>query len=393
MVKHCPKCMYPSSHPLGLYLVGETCSGCLTHEEKYSLDWNCRERTLYDFIKKIKKSTRSYDCVVPVIGDAEDFYVVNKVLQLGLNPLIVSVNDYFKNDIGWKNLHQLISHFDVDSIFYNPNISCYKELVRTSLRKFDHILLPFLQLHSSFPVHIAKDRNIPLIIWGQNQSIEQVGKFSHVDCVEMSRWSRRQHDLFGVEVDTLIGNGAQVDPLDLNYYHYPGIKDIYRSGVRGIYLSNYYPWDPLRQNHSTIDFGFQPQVNELSFDIYERAGSSVYYSFHDLLKRKRVGYGKIVDHVAREIRHGRITKSEGIALIQKYGNIQIDIKPFFNWLGVSKSGYDWFIKHRLDSVRCHVGSNQSEAQSIEIPYQVNKLLREAGIPEDEFLLMSKGIEI
>ena len=112
------------------------------------------------------------------MGDAEDFFVLQKVLKLGLNPLLVSVNDYFKNDIGWHNLHQLITYFDVDSMVYNPDISVYKDLVRTSLRKLDHILLPFLTLHTSFPVHIAKQRKIPLIVWGQNQSVEQVGKFS-----------------------------------------------------------------------------------------------------------------------------------------------------------------------------------------------------------------------
>ena len=100
------------------------------------------------------------------------------------------------------NLHNLITHFDVDSFVFNPNINVYKDLVRTSLRKFDHILLPFLSLHTSFPVHVAKERKIPLIIWGQNQAVEQVGKFSHHDKVEMSKWGRKEHDLFNCDINT-----------------------------------------------------------------------------------------------------------------------------------------------------------------------------------------------
>ena len=151
------------------------------------------------------------------------FYVVDKVLSLNLNPLLVSVNNYFLNDIGWSNLHNLITYFDLDSWVYNPEINTYKELIRTSLRKHTHFYLPWIQLHTSFPVHVANEKSIPLVIWGGNQSIEQVGKFSHDDCVEMSSWSRREHDLFNVDTLKLIGNGAQIHERNLNYYMYPSI--------------------------------------------------------------------------------------------------------------------------------------------------------------------------
>lgn len=34
-------------------------------------------------------------------------------------------NDYFKNDIGWKSLHNLLTYFDVYSVMYSPNIHIY----------------------------------------------------------------------------------------------------------------------------------------------------------------------------------------------------------------------------------------------------------------------------
>ena len=268
MKSKCKNCGYPINHPFGLTITENSCSGCLTHDEKYELNWSNRYDKLYDIVNKLKKKNKSkYDCIIPVIGDAEDYFVVSQVLKLKLNPLIVSVNSYFLNDIGWKNLHNLITHFDLDSIVYNPDITTYKELIRTSLRKYNHILLPFLQLHTSFPVHYANNKNIPLLIWGGNQSIEQVGKFSHLDEVEMTKWSRKEHDLFNVDIDRLIGNGAQVNERHLNYYYYPEIHKIGKK-LKGIYLSNYLPWDPLQQNYSTLDFGFTPQQNQSTFDIY-----------------------------------------------------------------------------------------------------------------------------
>jgi N-acetyl sugar amidotransferase len=391
MHRQCNKCLYDTNHPFGLSVYDDGCSGCLTHEEKYTIDWDKKLNELYGIVNDVKKKNRVYDCVVPVVGDAEDYFVLLKVLEIGLNPLVVCVNDYFKNDIGWHNLHQLITYFDIDSIVFNPDIRVYKDLVRTSLRKYDHILLPFLTLHTSFPIHIAKDRKIPLIVWGQHQSVEQVGKFSHHDKVQMSAWSRKEHDLFGIDIDTLIGNGAQVQERDLNYYKYPNIASLEKSSIKGIYLSNYMKWDPLKQNSGMVKFGFIPQHNNSSFDIYERAGSSVYYQFHDLLKYKRVGYRKIRDHLAREIRHGRVTRDEAIAIESKYGKSNVDVNKFFDWLGMSKSGKEWFIMHRLKGYEHLIGSEFES--KVQLPDKISATLKDSKKSQEEFLLFKKGIEI
>ncbi|WP_415249770.1 N-acetyl sugar amidotransferase [Sulfurimonas sp.] len=389
MYKQCSKCLYDTNHPFGLSIYHNECSGCSTHLEKYSINWNQKEEELRSIVKEVKKKSRTYDCIVPVIGDAEDYYVLLKTIELGLNPLVICVNDYFKNDIGWHNLHQLITYFDVDSIVFNPDIRVYKDLVRTSLRKYEHILLPFLTLHTSFPIHIAKDRKIPLIIWGQHQAIEQVGKFSHHDKVQMSAWSRKEHDLFGIDTNTLIGNGAQVQERDLNYYQYPSISKLESSGIKGIYLSNYMKWDPLKQNTQMIKFGFMPQHNTSSFDIYERAGSSVYYQFHDLLKYKRVGYRKIRDHLVREIRHGRITKIEAQQLEIQYNNSQVDVHQFFHWLDMSKSGIEWFILHKLQGFENLLGDHQMT--NIELPKKLDSLCKGGKNQKNDFIIFGKGI--
>lgn len=389
----CKKCLYPTSHPFGLQLNDGICSGCITHQEKNVINWQERREALFRILDEYIGKKRAYDCVVPVVGDAEDYYVLSLVLNLGLAPLVVCVNDYFKNDIGWHNLHNLITYFDVDSVIFNPDLNVYKELIRTSLRKHDSILLPFHNLHTSFPVHIACDRNIPLVIWGQNQSVEQVGKFSYLDSVEMSRWSRKQHDLFNVEIDTLIGNGAQVDTRRLNYYQYPDIKKISQQNVRGIYLSNFFRWDPLYQNSKMCQYGFWPEANSATFDPYERAGSSVYYNIHDLLKIKRTGYRKFDDHLAREIRHGRVNTVTLKYLKREYTSSPVNIKPFFKWLGVTESGYRWYVKHRLASF-----TNLIENEDSDRPAKISEhfpLIHESSefikTPSKHFILYAKGI--
>ena len=357
-----------------------------------NLFWILKNQELENIANWAKSKSNTYDCVVPVVGDAEDYYVISKVLDLGLNPLIVSVNSYFLNNIGWSNLQNLITHYDLDSWIYNPEIQTYKELIRTSLRKYNHMYLPWLQLHSSFPVHVAKEKKIPLIIWGGNQAVEQVGKFSHHDKVEMSSWSRIEHDLFGNDIDALMGNGAQVNERKVNYYRYPSISSL-GFNLKGIYLSNYMLWDPLSQNNRMISLGFKPQKNDSSFDPYERAGSSVYYQIHDLLKFERLGYRKITDHCSREIRHGRMSRTDAVKLEHDFINNTVNIMPFFNWLNVSKTGVEWFIEHKLLNSKKLISDCNVESKKYNCPQKVKSLLVNASEPDENFITYSKGIEI
>jgi N-acetyl sugar amidotransferase len=370
------------------------CLGCITHKEKYILDWSNRYDILIEEISKVKKDNQTYDCIIPATGDADDYFIVQEVLKLNLNPLIVSINSYFYNDIGWTNLHNLITHFDLDSWVYNPEIQTYKELIRTSLRKYNNMYLPWIQLFTSFPVHVAKEKSIPLIIWGANQSVEQVGKFSHKDSVEMSSWSRKEHDLFGQDINKLIGNGAQVNERKLNYYHYPNNLKSLSMKVKGIYLSNYIPWDPLKQNHlMTLKHGFVPESNNFSFDPYERAGSSVYYQFHDLLKYERLGYRKVTDHCSRELRHGRLTKTEALVIEDEYTNRLVDIKPFFDWLNVSKTGFEWYKSHRLYRSKHLISDTQISYEEKVLPNNLKSLISKSIKSQEHFINFGKGIKI
>ncbi len=395
-MKTCLKCNYPQNHPFGMsFDKSGICLGCITHDEKYEMDWDDKKIIFQELAEEYKKKSKSfYDCIIPVTGDAEDYHVVKIITDLGFNPLIVGVNDYFMNDIGWHNLHNLITHFDLDSLLYNPDIKMYKEMVSTSLRKYNHGMWPSHALRSAFPVHVAKQRKISLIVYGQNQSIEQVGKFSHYDEVQASHWSRVEHDLFGIKTKEMCGSGGHVDPKDITFYKYPKLKNLGRASLIGVYLSNYFLWDPLSQNSKVTNYGFQGELQSSTFDPYDRAGSSMYYGFHDLSKYIRCGYRKIDDHIAREIRHKRINLDDGIKIAKRYSNNLVYIKDFFDWLGVSESGYKWFVQHRLSSVK-HLISEKPvvSKNNNDLPFAIKKLVRGSKRAKSHFKKFAKGISL
>jgi len=347
-VIQCSQCLDDLNHPLGQVIDSSgLCTGCITHKEKDLIDWGKRwselEKKCTEILKK--GGNDAYDCIIPLNADAEDYYVVELALKLNLRPLLLYVNNYFGTDLSWKNLHTLETHFDLDLITFNPNIITYKEVVRTSLRKFNSIYWPYQAIKTAYPVRLALDMKIPLILWGGLQATEQVGKFSHNDEVEMSGWSRNQHDLFATDEVDFFGTGAQISNSEQFHYTYPDLKQANK--IKGIYLSNYVRWDPWRQNHNMLKYGFAPEKTQHTFDQYERAGSSVFYSIHDLLRLERHGYLKVRDHLSREIRHKRITINNAKELYALYASQYVDIKPFFDWIGSTDSGYKLLLKERF----------------------------------------------
>ena len=145
MINTCQNCLHGEAHPFGITYIGNICSGCHTHVEKDDLDWDVQYEKLLNIISKFKSKNQAssvYDCVIPIKGVAEDYFVVEQILHLGLNPLLVAINDYFFNDIGWHNLHNLITVFDLDSQIYSPNIKDYRELVATAFES-TRTFIPF----------------------------------------------------------------------------------------------------------------------------------------------------------------------------------------------------------------------------------------------------------
>jgi len=393
-ITQCSQCLDDIKHPMGqMFDESGLCTGCLTHKEKDSIDWDKKWLELKKKCTKILKngSINTYNCIIPLNADAEDYYIVELALKLNLRPLLLYVNSYFGTDLSWKNLHTLETNFDLDLITFNPNINTYKEAVRTSLRKFNSIYWPYQALKTAYPVRLALDMKIPLILWGGLQATEQVGKFSHDDEVEMSGWGRNQHDLFSIDNFDFFGTGAQISDSEQFHYTYPDLKQANK--VTGVYLSNYIRWDPWKQNHDMLKYGFTPENSKYTFDQYERAGSSVFYKIHDLFRLEKYGYLKVRDQLSREIRHGRISKNNAKIIYSEYLSKAMDVKPFFDWLGATDSGRKLFIKERLASCNHKISTREDVGidfkECFDVSYMQNK--GAAANIGKEFVIYHKGI--
>lgn len=357
----CKRCLYTTRHPLGLVLDGEgICSGCRIHEEKDSLDWPARWKLLEDLVAPYRVSSgKTYDCIVPVTGANDSYYIVYLVKEcLGLNPLLVTYNKYFNTPLGIRNLANLRIRFNCDILYQNVNPVSVKNITRTTLRELGSIYWPCIAGQTVFPVQTAVRYKVPLIIWGAHQGVEQVGMFSHENEVEMTRRYRKDHDLMGYEADDLLSIFNTLNEDDIWQYRYPVDSRISEVGVRGIYLGNYVRWDPKVQHEEMARlFGYQSARFSRTFDTHDHVDCYNYMDLHDHIKLLKQGYSKVTDHACREIRHGRITRDQGLRLVRKYEQSHIEYSQLFlKWLDIKRESLEFL----LNQHRNHSFWNQSE---------------------------------
>lgn len=352
MIQYCKRCFYSSAHPLNLTFDEEgVCSGCRVHEEKDELDWDLREKKLEQILISYKnQSGNNYDCIIPVSGARDSYFIVDTVKnKYGMNPLLVTYNKHYNTRVGIRNLAYLKVHFDCDLMTCTVNPETVKKVTKATLRKLGSIYWHCIAGQTVFPVQMAVKLKIPLIIWGAHQGVDQVGMFSHLDEVEMTRKYRKEHDLMGLEAEDLIDSFDGIKEEALVQYYYPDDQKLASVGVRGIYLNNYMRWDSKAQHEKMIQkYGYESFCQNRTFDTYNDIDCFHYSDLHDYIKYLKQGYGKVVDHATRELRLNRLTHEEGLALIQDYMNINpISTNQFISWLGLTQNGFEFLLnQHR-----------------------------------------------
>lgn len=344
-MKYCTECLYPNTHPLGITFNNDgLCSGCIIHKEKFEIDWIKKQNELKILLNEYKNvSQNNWDCVIPVSGGRDSFFIVDLIKnKYKMNPLLVTYNKHYNSHTGNRNIAYLKTIFDCDHITLTIDPRIIKKLTQYTLKYFGSIYWHCIAGEIVFPVRIAVNFKIPLIIWGVHQGVDQVGMFSHHDMVEMNRRYRLEHDMMGFVADDIINNQSNLNENDLSPFIYPHDNEIEAIGVKGIFLSNYIPWDTKKQHELMIQkYDYKTLNLERTIDTYNDVDSLIYTDLHDYIKYVKHGYGKITDHLTREIRWKRISRNKAIDVLHEYS---LDNKPnflseFLEWLDMNENTF------------------------------------------------------
>ncbi len=395
-IKYCSKCLNPSNHPLGIIFdKNGICGGCNVHDEKYKIDWNKKLEKLGNFFHSKKNRNKYYDCIIPVVGNGDDFFVTHIAKNiLKINPLLVSYNTGFNTKVGIRNLSRLISRLDCDHFQITANPKIVKKISFETFKKTGDFYWHILAGNQAFPVQVAVKMKIPVILWGVNGWLDQVGKFSHHHEVEMTKKIWEEFSLRNLSTKELIGKN--INYKDIAPYIYPSLSEIKKNGVRGIYLGNYLLWDAKKQTEDMIKlYGYETLNQQRTHNTYESIYCKNNAGVHDYIKFLKFGYGKVTDHINRDIRFKRITRDEGKIIISKYERkIPKDLNYFFKWININKNNfYKRFTQDSFEyseSKFNKLSFNKDEFKKIErkLNYIVTKNLEKENF-EDEYIVFGR----
>ena len=328
-------------------------------------------------------------------GDARNLYLLDVVKnRLGLRPLVVAYNSQFNSRVGIKNFDLIRETFDVDLMYYASNPIIYKRLIRESLTRLNSVHWPLKAGQNSFPVQVAVEQRIPLVIWPFHQPTEQVGMHSYTEEAEMTSYGFHNYDLIRLKHRQYLSSDSLVHETDLEDILYPSNKDLVKSKVRGIYLNNYLPWDTRRYSEQMIEkYGCFAAENKRTFDTYDRIDDMSYMTIHDVLKYANLGYSRVTDNLCREIRFKRISREDAVVIRDWYQQQypEGEIRVFLEWLGMNERGFDWFLERSPFKRKIQAAVQLNERQRAFIESFVTN--DEPVHSEESFIMYGKGLYV
>ena len=337
-VRYCKKCVISNQRPSstvefkqqntnnkeGIFFNNEgVCSACEFAEMKEKIDWEVSEKKLENLLKKYRKKN-GYDVVVPGSGGKDSAYAAHILkYKYGMNPLTVTWAPHLFTDIGWKNFQNWIHVGGLDNILYTPNGKLHRYLTSEAFKNLLHPFQPFIVGQRIIGPLISLKFKIPLVMYGENQA-EYGNKLQENFKPTMDEKFFSEQDvgkirLGGLTIKEIIKRG-NFKLNDFAPYIPPKLKDLKKNKTAVHYLSYYLKWDPQENYYYASDnTGFMPN-SERTEGTYSKYSSiddkiDVFHYYTTLIK---FGIGRATYDATQEIRNNKITREEGIRLVNKY---------------------------------------------------------------------------
>lgn len=352
---YCSKCVVPARSAVAVtFDENGVCSACRVAAQKHKIDWPKRYELLEELVDEYR-SESNYDIVIPVSGGKDSYFQTHTAIELGLKPLLVTYhgNNYLPE--GEYNLQRMREVFDCDHIVVRPSIDTIIKMNRLGFR-----VQGDMNWHAhcgifTVPIQVALRYKVPLMMWGEHGFLDLGGMYSLNDFVEFTAKHRLEHSLRGFDWHDFTDEGLVrlgrpewkegLRPKDLLWQQYPSDEEIDSIGVRGIYLGNFVDWDG-NNNADLMTKRYGWRGSEMEFERTYRRSSNLddmhENGIHDYLKFVKFGYGRATDHACKDIRSGRMTREQGIAMVRKYDHVKPrrDLERWLKYVNMSETEFD-----------------------------------------------------
>jgi N-acetyl sugar amidotransferase len=348
-MKRCERCLMPETKP-GLILDKKGfCQACVRHENRKNIDWDKRFEELRELTGKNKRDDGYYDSIITVSGGKDSFYQVYVFKELlGMNPLLIAVGDPFtKTNAGMHNIKKIGDTFNCDLISLQLSPNLVRRMVRIAFEEFGSPTWPIDQAIYAYPLRMAINMNIPLIVYGENVSWEYGGVLNEE--TYSAKDQIRNTVAKKISWDFWFEKGIKKE--EINMLIHPSVEEIEDAKLEPIYLSYFIPWDGFRNYSIAKKYGFQDLTHEWNregyIENYDQI-DSIAYLMNPWLKYPKFGFARATDVSGYWLRSGRISKEEGIKLIKEHDH-KLDgkvLEDFLNFTGYSHNEF-WDIVEKF----------------------------------------------
>ena len=366
-IKFCKKCVISNQRPSSVVEFKNTvdqkkrgiefnkegiCEACEYNEEKASIDWKKREIELLNLLDRHRKP-KGYDCVVPGSGGKDSAYTAHILKdKYGMNPLTVTWSPHLYTDIGWENFVNWSHVGGLDNILFTPNGKLHRYLTKIAFLNLLHPFQPFINGQKIIGPLIASKFNIPLVFYGENQAeygnSKEENKTSLMSDKFFSQKEISDIKIGGKSIRSILKD-TKFKINEFQPYLPIDTYEIKNKKIEQRFLGYFLKWDPQECFYYAVQntgFKTNSERTEGSYSKYSSIDDKI-DPFHYYCTYIKFGIGRTTYDAAQEIRNQKISREEGVALVNKYDDEfpKKYFKEFLNYLDIDEKTFWSTVDH------------------------------------------------
>jgi N-acetyl sugar amidotransferase len=299
------------------------CDACRFNIQKHTvIDWGQREKDLETLLEK-HRGKKGYNVVVPGSGGKDSAYTSHILkYKYGMNPLTVTWAPHLYTQVGWENFQNWVHVGGLDNILFTPNGKLHRFLTRQAFLNLLHPFQPFIVGQRLIGPLIAEKFGIDLVMYGENQA-------EYGNSISENKDPKMDNRFFTTEdPSSIVLGGLSIKEIiqqtnfsinDFSPYLPISKESQFQKSLEVHYLGYYLKWDPQECYYYAVEntgFNSNDQRTEGSYSKYSSIDDKI-DPFHYFTTLIKFGLGRASYDASQEIRNQKITRDEGVELVNK----------------------------------------------------------------------------
>ncbi len=262
-----------------------------------------------------------------------------------MNPLTVTWAPHIYTKIGMKNLNSMIDT-GFDNILITPNRKIHRLLTKLAFLNIGHPFQPFIIGQRLVGPRVAIEKNIKLVFYGENVAeygnpiSDNQSPLMDIDLITAFDVTNTENYLSGIKIREL-NEIHKISLNELKIYSSPSHEEIKKLGLEVHYMSYYKYWSPQENFYyasKNANFEVAPERTPGTYSKYSGLDDKL-ECFHFYMMMIKFGMGRATWDAAQEIRDGKISRKEGVILVNKYDTEFPDryFQNFLDYISIDKN--------------------------------------------------------